>query len=63
MQTTAIVLVTNSLPENDVIRLTFLISSRYILYTNLRKDIGKSTQNKNYLVIYLLFEFFLYLYN
>lgn len=61
MQTTAIVLVTNSLPENDVIRLTFLISSRYILYTNLRKDIGKSTQNKNYLVIYHLFESFLYL--
>lgn len=61
MQTTAIVLVTNSLPENDVIRLTFLISSRYILYTKLRKDIGKSTQNKNYLVIYRLFESFLYL--
>lgn len=37
MQTTAIRTVANSLPENGVILLTFLISKRYIPYTDLQK--------------------------
>ena len=37
MQTTAIKTVANSLPENEVILLTHLISTRYIPYTDLRK--------------------------
>ena len=37
MQTTAIRTVANSLPENKVILLTLLISSRYIPYTDLGK--------------------------
>lgn len=37
MQTTAIGTVANSLPENEVILLTLLISKRYILYADLRK--------------------------
>lgn len=38
MQTTAIRTVAYSLPENDVILLTLLISMRYIPYTDLRKN-------------------------
>ena len=43
MQTTAIRTVANSLPENEVILLTLLISKRYIPYTDLHKifDITK----------------------
>ena len=37
MQTTAIRTVANSLPENEVILLTLLISKRYIPYTDLLK--------------------------
>jgi len=37
MQTTAIRTVANSLPENEVILLTLLISKRYIPYTDLQK--------------------------
>ena len=37
MQTTAIGTVANSLPENEIILLTLLISKRYISYTELRK--------------------------
>ena len=37
MQTTAIGTVASSLPENEVILLTLLISKRYISYTDLRK--------------------------
>ena len=37
MQTTAIGTVANSLPENEVILLTLLISKRYIPYTVLLK--------------------------
>lgn len=37
MQTTAIRMVANSLPENEVILLTLLISKRYIPYTDLLK--------------------------
>lgn len=37
MQTTAIRTVANSLPENEVILLTLLISKRYIPYTDLHK--------------------------
>ena len=40
MQTTAIRTVANSLPENKVILLTLLISSRYIPYTDLAKIYG-----------------------
>lgn len=40
MQTTAIRTVANSLPENEVILLTLLISSRYISYTDLRGKIN-----------------------
>ena len=39
MQTTAIRTVANSLPEKGVILLTFLISTRYIPYTDLRKKL------------------------
>lgn len=38
MQTTAIRTVANSLPENEVILLTLLISKRYIPYTDLQKQ-------------------------
>ena len=41
MQTMAIRTVTNSLPENEVILLTLLISKRYIPYTDLRKNTYK----------------------
>ncbi len=37
MQTTAIGTVAKSLPKNEVILLTLLISKRYIPYTDLRK--------------------------
>lgn len=37
MQTTAIGTVANSLPQNEVIFLTILISNRYVPYTDLRK--------------------------
>ena len=44
MQTTAIKTVANSLPENEVILLTHLISTRYIPYTDLRKIYGISAE-------------------
>lgn len=44
MQTTAIRTVANSLPENEVILLTLLISRRYIPYTDLRKKFVFSFQ-------------------
>lgn len=40
MQTTAIRTVANSLPENEVILLTLLISKKYIPYTDLAKKFG-----------------------
>lgn len=40
MQTTAIRTVANSLPENEEILLTLLISKKYIPYTDLRKYFG-----------------------
>ena len=40
MQTTAIGTVANSLPENKVILITLLNSSRYIPYTDLRKKLS-----------------------
>ena len=42
MQTTAIGTVANSLPENKVILITLLNSSRYISYTDLHKISGIS---------------------
>ena len=42
MQTTAIGTVANSLPENKVILITLLNSSRYISYTDLQKISGIS---------------------
>ncbi|MDN0081016.1 hypothetical protein QVO32_16655, partial [Bacteroides gallinaceum] len=42
MQTTAIRTVANSLPKNEVILLTLLISKRNIPYTDLRKINGKT---------------------
>ena len=45
MQTTAIRTVANSLPQNEVILLTLLISKRYIPYTELRK-IYKNAEQK-----------------
>lgn len=42
MQTTAIRTVANSLPQNEVILLTLLISKRYIPNTDLRKFGGIS---------------------
>ena len=41
MQTTAIGTVTNSLPQNEVILLTLLISGRYISYTDLHNNFVK----------------------
>ena len=48
MQTTALRTVANSLPENEVILLTLLISKRYIPYTDLLKifDIVGSSRSK-----------------
>ena len=45
MQTTAIGTVANSLPENKVILITLLNSSRYIPYTDLRKIYGITLRN------------------
>ena len=42
MQTTAIGTVAKSLPQNVVILLTLLIPKRYIPYTDLRKNYGKT---------------------
>ena len=44
MQTTAIGTVANSLPENKVILITLLNSSRYIPYTDLQKIYGISDE-------------------
>lgn len=44
MQTTAIGTVANSLPENKVILITLLNSSRYIPYTDLLKISGISAK-------------------
>ena len=44
MQTTANRTVANSLPKNEVILLTLLISKRYIPYTDLRKISGISAE-------------------
>ncbi len=44
MQTTAIGTVANSLPENKVILITLLNSSRYIPYTDLQKIYGISAE-------------------
>lgn len=44
MQTTANRTVANSLPKNEVILLTLLISKRYIPYTDLRKNSGISDE-------------------
>lgn len=49
MQTTAIGTVAKSLPENEVFLLTFLISTKYIPYTKLRKISGIPQQNKEWL--------------
>lgn len=38
MQTTAIRTVANSLPQNEEIFLTFLVSGKYISYTDLQKQ-------------------------
>ena len=46
MQTTANRTVANSLPKNEVIFLTLLISKRYIPYTDLRKISRIALQNK-----------------
>ncbi len=46
MQTTAIRTVANSLPENEVILLTLLISKRYIPYTDLRKCFANAIADK-----------------
>ena len=40
IQTTAIGTVAKSLPQNEVILLTLLVSNRYIPYTDLRKYFG-----------------------
>lgn len=48
MQTTANRTVANSLPKNEVIFLTLLISKRYIPYTDLRKIYRIPLQNKEW---------------
>ena len=49
MQTTANRTVANSLPKNEVIFLTLLISKRYIPYTDLQKIFEITLQNKEWL--------------
>lgn len=49
MQTTAIRTVANSLPQNEVILLTLLISKRYIPNTDLQKIFEITLQNKEWL--------------
>lgn len=49
MQTTAIRTVANSLPQNEVILLTCLISNSYIPYTDLQKIFEITLQNKEWL--------------
>lgn len=49
MQTTAIRTVANSLPQNEVILLTLLISKRYIPNTDLHKIFGIPLQNKEWI--------------
>ena len=46
MQTTAIRTVANSLPENEVIFLTLLISNRYILFAELRIKNEKQSESR-----------------
>ena len=46
MQTTAIGTVANSLPQNEVILLTLLISKGYIPYTDLQKISGITSRKK-----------------
>ena len=55
MQTTAIRTVASSLPENMVILLTLLISTRYIPYTDLPKILVAffSRADENYAVGYI----------
>jgi len=45
MQTAAIRTVANSLPQNEAILLTLLISKRYIPYTDLRKKNGETANS------------------
>lgn len=49
MQTTANRTVANSLSQNEVIFLTFLVSGKYIPYTDLHKISGIPLQNKEWL--------------
>lgn len=49
MQTTANRTVANSLPQNEVIFLTFLVSGKYISYTDLQKIFEITLQNKEWL--------------
>lgn len=49
MQTIAIEIVAQSLPQNKEIRLTRLTSSSYIPYTTLHKISGIPLQNKEWL--------------
>lgn len=74
MQTTAIRTVASSLPQNEVILLTLLISERYIPYADLQKIVGiivksdngnfasddfySSQNNKQYLFYFSHFPFF-----
>ena len=46
MQTTAIGTVANSLPENEVILLTILISDGYIPYTELQNNLNRSLKKE-----------------
>lgn len=52
MQTTANRTVANSLPKNEVILLTLLISKRYIPYTDLQKYYADVKATKNGCFIY-----------
>lgn len=53
MQTTAIGTVANSLPENKVILITLLNSSRYIPYTDLIKINAISLSQYRFFVVFL----------
>ena len=60
MQTTAIRTVANSLPENEVILLTLLISKRYIPYTDLQKYIVLPTVYSFFFILFPIVGFILF---
>lgn len=52
MQTAAIRTVANSLPKDEAILITLLISNRYILFAELCNKIVKN-ESENYIIMYI----------